>query len=226
MKTPQNLIEFAKTLIGSKYVLGAVVPKDQASYHGPFDCAEFVAYCNYQVFGILYGCDHDNQVNNADAYTGYFKRDSEKLGRVITVAEAAQIPGAIILRFPAPGAIGHVVLSQGNGKTIEANCTKYGCIESSITGRRFDIGILLPGVVYAEPNKTVVSVAPPVVYRLKNPMMHDEYIKGLQKALGIAVDGFFGNDTNKAVVNFQWANGLVVDGEIQPGGETATLLKI
>lgn len=227
MKKGKDVLLLALALVGCKYVLGATVHKDEPHFKGPFDCAEFVAYCNFQTFGILYGCDTDDlkRVHTADAYTGYFGRDAKALGKIITVAEAAQIPGAIILRVPAPGAIGHVVFSQGNGKTVEANCTKYGCIESVVNGRRFDMGILLPGIEYTS-NTSVKSSAPAVVYRLKSPYMVGDFVGKIQKALQIPADNIFGDDTNNAVVAFQEREGLVVDGEVMPGGQTARALGI
>jgi N-acetylmuramoyl-L-alanine amidase len=227
MKTGNDVLQFALGFVGCKYVLGAVVPKNKPNYRGPFDCAEFAAYCNFQTFGILYGCDTDNMANaeKADAYTGYFERDAKSEGLMISVAEAAQTPGAMVLRFPAPGAIGHIVFSQGNGKTMEANCTKYGCIESTLTGRRFDTGILLPGIQYNK-NETVISKPPALVYRLKTPYMNDPYIGKIQSALHITADGIFGPGTSQAIIDYQKANGLISDGEIMPGGQTARSLGI
>jgi N-acetylmuramoyl-L-alanine amidase len=227
MTNGNDVLKFALQYVGSKYVLGAVVPKNQANYKGAFDCAEFVAYCNFQTFGILYGCDTDNVANaaKADAYTGYFERDAKTEGLMISVAEAAQIPGAMILRFPAPGAIGHIVFSQGNGKTMEANCTKYGCIESVVTGRRFDTGLLLPGIRY-DKNAVVTSSAPAIVYRLKSPYMNDPFIDKIQSALHINSDGIFGPATSQAIIDYQKSNGLIADGEVMPGGQTARSLGI
>jgi putative peptidoglycan binding protein len=231
MKTTTDLIELAKTLIGRPYVLGAIVPADNPNYSGPFDCAEFVKWLNYQIFGIIYGCDSDSltHAHTADGYTGYFERDAKALGRIISVQEAITIPGAMILRFPAPGAVGHIVLSQGTGKTVEANCTKYGCIESVTNNRRFDIGVLLPGVQYNMSYHPVISSAPEIVYRYKTPNMINPFVGEIQKALGFSQDdqdNIFGNKTLKAVIAFQTKEGLIIDGEVMPGGETAKHLNI
>lgn len=231
MKQGSDVIKFAKQLVGRPYILGAIVPADNVNYSGAFDCAEFAKYCNFQTFGVLYGCDSDSlaHAHIADGYTGYFQRDAKALGRIISVPEAIQIPGAMLLREPAPGAIGHIVFSQGNGKTVEANCTKYGCIESVTHNRRFDIGILLPGIQYNMSYHPVSSSAPAIVYRYKTPNMTDPYIGEIQAALGFTgddIDNEFGPKTLKAVIAFQTAHGLVIDGEIMPGGETATLLNI
>lgn len=224
-----ELVNFLMPLIGSKYVLGATVPKAQAGFTGPFDCAEFVAYGVYQTYGIVYGCEPDDpaKINHADAFTGYFGRDAQKFGKIITVAEAAQIPGAIILRLAAGPSYGHIVVSQGNGKTVEANCTKYGCIQSVVSGRRFDYGILLPGVEY-KANTSIVSTPPKdTVYKLKSPYMKSDFIKKVQIALGSLgsdVDGVYGPHTQSLVVAFQKSKGLIVDGELTESGETASSL--
>jgi N-acetylmuramoyl-L-alanine amidase len=221
--TGSELIKYSNGLAGSRYVLGALVPKDTPNYKGPFDCAE--------TYGFLYGCDTANiaKAHKADAYTGYFDRDAEKIGQIIPVNEAAKIPGAIILRIPTGSAIGHIVISKGNGKTNEANSTKYGCGEFGLTGRRFDLGILLPGVTYAS-NADAVSSAPKiVVFRLKVPYMIDPYIGLIQKALGFTsgqIDNTYGPYTQSKVVAFQKAKGLVMDGEVMPGGQTAKALRI
>ncbi len=227
--TGKDVVNFAKTLVGRKYILGASVPKWDPKYLGSFDCAEFCAYCNYQIFNILYGCDNDDikKIKSADAYTGYFKRDAEKLGKIISVVEATVTPGAMLLRYPLPSANGHIVFTQGHdAKTVEAHSTAMGCIESSSTGRRFDIGILLPGVDYAKADIPVISKPPAIVFRLKSPMMKDPFIAKVQKALHIAADEYFGYDTFNALVNYQKSHGLIVDGEIMPGGQTARSLGI
>lgn len=226
MKKGLDVVAFAKTLVGRHYVLGAVVPKDDANYKGSFDCAEFVAFTNFQVLGILYGCDSDAvmHAHSADAYTGYFQRDAKVLGKAITIEQAAKTPGAMLLRFPAPGAVGHIIFAQGNGKSVEANCTKYGCIESVISGRHFDIGILLPGVKYDQLEDVVI--VRPKVFKLETPNMVDPFIGKVQKALGLLQDDIFGKRTNDAIVSYQRKVGLVVDGQVMPGGETAKSLNI
>ncbi|RYF26591.1 MAG: hypothetical protein EOO42_01115 [Flavobacteriales bacterium] len=223
----KDLILFAKQYIGSKYVLGVLVPKNKADYNGAFDCAEFVAYCIYQVYGFLYGC-LNNQTKNltkADAYTGYFDRDVKALGIEISIDEAARTPGAILLRVASGSSMGHIAISLGNGQTVEAHSTNKGVIISVVTGRRWTKAFLLPTVEY-ELLSTVITKAPAIVYRLKSPLMKDAFIEKLQKALGIHVDGYFGVNTELAVTKFQKNKGLVVDGEVMPNGETAKALGI
>lgn len=228
----KNVLPIAEKFIGNKYKFGAYVPKNDENYNSDFDCAEFVAYCNYQAFKILYGTEK-NTLKKDDAYTGYFARDAESLGIIIPTAEAVKIKGAILLRVPKQNAIGHVVFSEGDGTTIEAHSTKKGCIKSVVTGRRWDYGILLPGIEYDKPNQAVISKPPKVVFRLKSPMMKDPYIELIQKALRKVgfyltpkkTDQFYGPMMQNEIVRFQKVYGLVADGEIMPGGEVETKLK-
>lgn len=233
MKNGKAVLLFAKLYLGFAYIFGAFVPKNSENYKGAFDCAEFVAFCVFKVYGFLYGCSTSdvNKADKADAYTGFFDRDAKSKGIIISVAQAARTPGAILQRSPKAGAIGHVVFSKGDGTTIEAHSTKYGVINSKVDGRRWSYGILLPGVQYEE-NNPVATSPPTLIYRWKSPLMVDLYIGNIQLALikaGFDPKGHdkkFGEDTHKAVVAFQKAKGLIADGEVMPGGETAKALKI
>jgi len=177
----------------------------------------------------LYGC-HNNAANpaRADAYTGYWRNDAERLGRIITVREAAGIPGAAILRAAASGRIGHIVISAGNGKTVEAHSTSTGVINADLNGRRWDYGILVPWINNGQSQPFAFSGPDHTIYRYSQPMMVSSKIGLIQKALNSAgfdtngVDNVFGLNTLKAVEAFQEANGLVVDGEV--GRKTATAL--
>jgi len=226
-KNLKSVLPFAKKYIGSPYVFGVVVPKKDPNYKGAFDCAEYVAYVIAQVLELM-----DYGVRSGDAYTGFFQADAKSKGVIITPKEAASIPGAILLRFPAPGAIGHIAFSQGTGKTVEAYNTKKGVIESVVDGRRWDIGVLLPGFEY-DVLKEVKTAAPAIVYRIKTPMMKAPFIQTVQDRLKKLAyynepktDQYFGNNMLAALVKFQKDKGLIVDGEIMPGGETAKALGI
>jgi len=233
MKNGKAVLTFAKLYLGFAYVFGAFVPKDSENYKGAFDCAEFVAFCVFKVYGFLYGCDTSDvtKASKADAYTGYFTRDALAKGIVIPVDQAINTPGAILLRSPKVGAIGHIAFSRGDGTTIEAHSTKLGVINWQATGRRWDMGILLPGINY-ELSKDVKNSLPTIVYRWKSPLMVDPFIGKIQSALSKAGhdpkghDNKFGEDTHKAVVAFQKEKGLIADGEIMPSGETAKALGI
>ncbi len=225
------ILQIARQHVGEKYVLGIQVPKDNPNWKGPWDCAEFASWSVFQAASILYGCDNDSGVPaNADAYTGYWERDSVSFGRIISLDEAARTPGAAVLRFPQVHASGHIVLSDGLGGTVEAHSPADGVIRSTLAQRRWDTAILVPGVTYSQ--GPAVSVAPPsaVIYRLAQPMMTGDKVKQIQQALarkGFAPgspDGEFGPHTSAAVVAFQLSQGLTPDGEVGP--QTATALGI
>lgn len=63
-----------------------------------------------------------------------------------------------------------------------------------------------------------------IVYKLNYPLIKNDTVKAIQKALGIKADGIFGSDTDKAVKLFQAKNGLATDGIV--GKQTAKILKV
>jgi putative peptidoglycan binding protein len=222
--TGEHLVQLGRKHIGESYVLGALAPKDNSRWTGPWDCAEFASWLVFQAAGKLYGCHSDKgPPASADAYTGYWARDVERFGQAISVEEAARTRGAAVLRRPQPGAIGHIAISDGRGGTVEAHSTKRGVIESTISGRRWDVGILVPFIEYSPPGAVVETDSPArVVYRLTEPHMSGATVKEIQRALrekGFdpgGIDGDFGPNTHAAVVSFQASRRFVVDGEVGP----------
>jgi N-acetylmuramoyl-L-alanine amidase len=232
MLTGQDLIHAAEAHLNEKYHLGVFVPKNNPNWHGPWDCSEFASWCVFQVCGRLYGCEDDKTApDRAKAFTGFWQRDAQTLGRIITVQQAAAIPGAAILRFPVPGGVGHIVFSNGSGGTIEAHSSNTGVIRSKLAGRRWDIGVLVPDIEYQTGNQTLGLIAmPATIFRLADPLMHGEVVRRIQTALEAKgfnpgdIDGKFGTHTSAAVVAFQIDQGLTPDGEV--GLETATKLGV
>lgn len=219
--TGQQLVDLGNTRVGEKYVLGAMAPKNNANYRGPWDCAEFVSWVIFQATGALYGCDkNDGNPAKADAFTGFFSRDVKKLGIKISVEEAASTPGALLLRAAIPKLIGHIVISDGKGGTVEAHSSKDGVINGHVAKRRWDVGILIPGVNYQAGN--TVTIAPPrkPVFRVTKPITVSPKVGEIQQALfdkGFdpqGIDNKYGTDTAKAVILFQQSKNLVVDGEV------------
>jgi N-acetylmuramoyl-L-alanine amidase len=227
-----RILKLAIRHLGEKYILGALAPKNNPGWKGPWDCAEFASWLTFQVSSTLYGCDKSSgDPATADAFTGYWARDAKAKGERIPVEQAARIPGAAVLRIPQAGAIGHIVISDGKGGTIEAHSTKSGVIESTLTNRRWDIGILVHGILYNEGLNTSILNKPTIaIYRLKNPHMKGKTVKDIQRALNDAgfdcggIDGDFGPQTQAAVVSFQLTCGLIADGEV--GAITAKRLGI
>lgn len=223
MATGKQFLTLAAKHIGERYILGAMAPKNNAKWKGPWDCAEFVSWVAYQVTGKLYGCLRNSaDPAGADAYTGYWARDAKNLLHRISVDDAVRTPGAILLRIPAPGLIGHIVFTDGTGGTLEAHSTNKGVIAGTVKGRRWDMGLLLPDVVYAVKEEGPAPEPPPKVLRFTKPRMKGPEVKRLQqalKALGYdpgPLDGEFGHKTAAAVAAFQLVKGLVPDGEAGP----------
>lgn len=229
MANGKDLLTIAAPHVGERYVFGARPPKNNAEWRGPWDCAEFVSWCVFQAGQILYGCDSNTNPATADAYTGHWKRDAAGLGQKISVDEAGRTPGAAVLRIPRPGANGHIVLSDGNGGTIEAMSPGQGVRRHTLNNRRWDMGILVPGISYTS-NGAVITTNPGTVYRIESPFMRGETVRKIQEALKTVnidpgpIDGIFGPKTEAAVLAFQFENGLVADGEVGP--ETAGALGV
>ncbi|MFI5160990.1 MAG: peptidoglycan-binding protein [Sphingobacteriales bacterium] len=219
--TGDDIVFLGDKHVGEPYVLGALVPKDDANYKGPWDCAEFVSWLYYQTFGMLYGCDNNHgNPRTADAYSGYWARDAHKLGQIITIEEAKATPGAAILRLAGNGEVGHIAVSDGNGGTVEAHGKADGITNSVVDGRRWDMGVLVPGVEY-KPNP-IMPYRPPsiIIYRLTTPNMVSPEIGKIQAVLkqrGFDTDGIdniYGEMTFNAVKLFQDSVGINPDGEV------------
>lgn len=227
-----RIMELARRHLEERYDFGARVPKNNPEWPGPWDCAEFVSWLVYQVSGRLYGC-----ANNAadpavaDAYTGYWARDADRVGKKISIEEAARSPGAAVLRLAQGNAPGHIVLSDGGGGTVEAHSRIRGVIAHTLSGRRWDMGVLVPWIAY-HPQEAAVAVAEPkkVIFRLMKPPMRGVPVKRIQTALKRAgfhpgpVDGLFGPMMQAAVVAFQTSRKLLPDGEVGP--QTARALGV
>ena len=233
MPSGQGVVERARKHIGEDYKF-VNVPKDDASWRGPWDCAEFVSWLVYQEAGVLYGCDDDKgNPHTADAWTGHWKRDIETRGIGVSVAKAAATVGGILLRFPpnVPGKFGHIVVSDGHGGTIEAMGKAFGVRAARIAGRQWDAGILLPELSYDGLDTTAPDLpGPSRIFAIDAQNMNPLVIERIQRALKANgfdpgdVDGKFGPKMEAAVVAFQDAKGLVVDGDV--GEETAESLGI
>ena len=231
MPTGSEMLALARTRVGEKYV-NVCIPKNNPSWHGPWDCAEFMSWLVYQVGGFLYGCvDNHGNPATVEAYTGAWASDSKKLGTRVPVQQAAQTAGAILLRYPpAPGSMGHIVVCDGKGGTVEAMGRAYGVRVGTVQGRAWDTGVLLPGFSYGQVDAMIEYNAPTTLYAIGRPGMKKDTVKAIQRALkdlGISpgpIDGVFGHNTAAAVAAFQATKGLIVDGQVGP--QTARRLKV
>jgi len=229
MATGNDIVRIARPHAerNEPYRLGVLVPKDNPNWRGDWDCAEFASYCVYQVSKKLYGCRGEHPAI-ADAFTGFWNDDSLSLGKRIPVNEAARYAGSFVLRVGAK--MGHIVISDGKGGTIEAASESLGVINSTLSQRRWDVGILVPWIEYEETDTPPPKPLDVQVWRLRAPYMVGEQVFIIQTALRDAgfydgkIDGVFGPITYTSVIHFQEANRLIVDGEV--GKQTIKTLGI
>ncbi len=225
-RTATAFVYTALTAAGSRYVFAAQPGPDQV-HPSAFDCSGLTRWAALRC-GLFLPQGSWNQA----AYC----RDH---GTLISEAEAASTLGALAFAGPDHGyqgfgPSGHVVISLGNGRTIEARGTAYGVGSWSIYGRGFDNWALVPGCAYDGKLNRVVDPPPAsdwaavaaVVAACKQTVLRrgatGQVVWALQAelnqraGLGVRVDGIFGAQTEQAVRAFQAAHRLQVDGVVGP----------
>ena len=221
MTTGNDLVKMANRHLNETYILGAFAPKNNPNWKGPWDCAEFASWLVFQTTGLVIGCTNNNDnPTRADAFSGTWARDAAASQRSVSIGQARATTGAVLIRKPAPGGIGHVAISQGDVTTVEAHSAKEGVCNRQVDGRRWDLAMLVPLIEY--PNELTAGIFTPpggLILRLTFPPMHGALIKQLQRALKAknidpgVIDGVFGPHTEAAVRAFQLQSELVPDGE-------------
>ncbi|MGH7288064.1 MAG: CHAP domain-containing protein, partial [Myxococcota bacterium] len=131
------IVDLAARHIGEAYVFGTRAPMANASWRGPWDCAEFVSWCVFHATGVLYGTEPKEPLH-ADAFTGWWAEQARADGAAVTVELAARTPGAVVLRVPATGRTGHIAICDGHGGTIEAHSSADGVSRHRVGGRIWD----------------------------------------------------------------------------------------
>ena len=127
--TGDDILAVARQHLGEAYVLGARAPMANAAWSGPWDCAEFASWCTYRASRVLFGTQPRNDPMLADAYTGFWFDQARASGSMIDWRVAAGIAGAAVLRRPVGRQIGHIVISDGQGGTVEAHSTLRGVVQ-------------------------------------------------------------------------------------------------
>jgi hypothetical protein len=127
--TSGDFLRAALSQNGDRYIFGAETRMNDPN-PSAFDCSELVQWA-----GGRAGLDIPDGANN--------QRDwCRRNGTQISVEEALRTPGALLFRD------GHVAISLGDGRTIEARGRNYGVGVFDGSGRFTSAG-LVPGMSYA-----------------------------------------------------------------------------
>lgn len=122
--TVGDFLQAALAQKGDRYRFGAETNLNDAN-PDTFDCSELVQWAAHQA-----------GVNIADG-----SWNQKAACKPLSVEEALRTPGALLFK---PG---HVAISLGDGRTIEAMGTKWGVVVANGRGR-FTSGGLIPGMQY------------------------------------------------------------------------------
>ncbi len=121
----EQFVQIALQQQGKPYVWGASGPNS-------FDCSGLVQWCAAKV-----GVTISKPVSNI-----YATMKAE--GRLISVDQGINTRGALLMELG--GSTNHVVISLGNGQTMEAMGTAYGCLIGKARGRGFNYAALPKGL--------------------------------------------------------------------------------
>lgn len=127
--TSGDFLRAALAQNGDRYVYGAETRLDDAN-PDTFDCSELVQWSAAQA-----GVEIPDGSANQRAWV-------RRNGTEISVEQALRTPGALLFRD------GHVAISLGDGRTIEAKGSRYGVGVFNARGRFTSAG-LVPGMSYA-----------------------------------------------------------------------------
>ncbi|MGY3088408.1 N-acetylmuramoyl-L-alanine amidase [Hymenobacter sp. UYAg731] len=224
MPTGNDLLKLAEAHLGEKYV-NVLVPKDNANWHGPWDCAEFASWVVFQKTQQLYGCDNNHgKPATADAYSGYWVRDALNGPLLPTSqANANTMAGVVLIRRPPlPGQMGHVAITDGQGGTVEAAGRGLNVRRGKVEGRLWHFCVQIPDVTYQDSGAVVRPKALPFLLVLEEPNTKSALVGRIQHALRDAgfnpgvLDDKYGPHTVAAVAAFQSTHRLVSDGVVGP----------
>lgn len=127
--TAEAFVQRALSQAGDRYIFGAEVNLNDSN-PSAFDCSELVQWAAHQA-GVSIPDGTMNQLPHV-----------QRAGTTISVAEALRTRGALLFR---PG---HVAISLGDGRTIEAKGSAYGVGIFNANGRGWTAGALVPGLRY------------------------------------------------------------------------------
>lgn len=126
----EDFVYWAVAQIGDRYVYGQPVEPDNPD-PSVFDCSGLVSWALARV-GVK-GVPHQSE-QQIDRFA--------RGGGEVTVAEGIKTRGAVLWQQ------GHIAISLGNGKTVEAQNEQVGVISDSATGRGFARAARIPELRY------------------------------------------------------------------------------
>lgn len=133
--TGATIVAKAMTQAGDPYDYGYEVNLQDPDPDA-FDCSELVEWVCAQL-GVSPKMP-DGAANQHDF--------CENHGTLISISQAVKTVGALLFRITPSG--NHVVISRGDGSTIEAKGKDYGVGVFGTAGRGWTAGGLIPGVKY------------------------------------------------------------------------------
>ena len=133
--TGKSIVAKAVAQTGDPYIFGYEVDLKDPNPKA-FDCSELVQWVCAQL-GVSPTMP-DGAANQHD--------HCKKYNTLISVAQATRTIGALLFRISPEG--NHVVISRGDGSTIEAKGKAYGVGVFSTVGRGWTAAGLIPGVKY------------------------------------------------------------------------------
>lgn len=205
MPTADDVVRLALTQSGGAYVWGGKAagnePNPKAAGHG-LDCSGFIAWVTSRLGVPLLGGSWQQLAA------------CRKAGTVIPVSQAERTRGALL--WLGPGGSEHIVISRGDGTTIEARGKAYGIGSWSVYRDAWTAGALIPGVDYSAPGSQEVDVTGLPLLSKGSTGQPVRNLQGLLNAHGqrLAVDGDFGPATDSAVRAFQISAHIGVDGAV------------
>lgn len=93
--------------------------------------------------------------------SGFYNWGAAVHGAIISVDQAIHTYGAMLIKGDGHGygPLGHICFSLGDGRTMEAMGSAYGCRIGNAWNRGFSSGLIVPGADYLDPLAEALAAA-------------------------------------------------------------------
>jgi len=189
-------------------------------YYFVSQCAPWFGRKIVDCSGLIVEAMRSGGASYYDRSANTFRAQFVESGSIKSIPE---IPGLAVWRK------GHIGVYVGNGKVVEARGYKYGVVTTNVFDRGWSLWGKLRDVDYTETAEVTSGLVISKLLKRKRVFdVTDTEVMALQErllTLGFdcgRIDGKFGEKTEKAVIAFQRARGLKVDGIV--GAETTAAL--